>query len=319
MLAEKSYSKNTRKLRRYSIQNYLYLFLDFPENMSFAHMNVRPAVMEYSASVICAYFADSHPHEMTRPAWLGEHEAVMFTAKQFKALQISGITIDEARMNVLLPAGVNVRLSEIYIEPLIRERVVRIFIDIEGYPERPSEVGAVVALGHEVLEIFQAQASVRRPTYAERYASLHLHGLPARPTSAMRRIDLMQRVMELLIFYNPTEIIANGEDIREFLPFFKEKVQNLVLPPWQFRAGHFSHIAAHLFKTGSVVRETTSVCQRQNHLHFVGPEQDPRTLGQWYKKMHGYHCALADAFELFMFKTSQVSTRNEEPDANGEG
>ena len=49
----------------------------------------------------------------------------------------------------------------------------------------------------------------------------------------------------------------------------------------------------------------------KNHNQYIGPEKTPQTIGQKHKARHGHHCALADAFELFLFYTSPIRTRTE--------
>ena len=115
----------------------------------------------------------------------------------------------------------------------------------------------------------------------------------------------------LLNLFDPNEIIANGTDVLEVLPSMKDRFICLRLPPWEWRPGHYSHILARKFKEIVLPLTFAVRCPRRNHISYIGPVREPMTKGQRHKAVHGYHCALVDAFELLTFHLSRTETRHE--------
>ena len=62
----------------------------------FEHLNVRPAVMEYAGTILNSYFSDECASVKPVPCY---EAAVAYVGRQFKALQLEGVIINEERMN----------------------------------------------------------------------------------------------------------------------------------------------------------------------------------------------------------------------------
>ena len=196
--------------------------------VQYDQMIVRPACLEYTSALITQYFAAGEPSVITRPVWWGEHTLIQFAARQFKALSAEGIEIDEVRLNNFLPTEFNFRLADITLTPYgLHDMSIRAYMDIQGFPERPSEVAVIFAIGNSVIKIYHSFQSVRRPFYTERMKCIHGHGLKWRPGTAITREALSDDLRDLMLFYNPMEIISDSLDVAEMLPVYKDRVRIL--------------------------------------------------------------------------------------------
>ena len=106
-----------------------------------------------------------------------------------------------------------------------------------------------------------------------------------------------------------TKIYSNGVDISHFLPAkYTDHVADINLYPWIKRAGQFYHIVARNYKFESAYLPGTNASCNMTIYHPLFNEtlvrnkvgQKPKSLTQPLKTHFGAHCALYDAFEMYL-------------------
>ena len=66
------------------------------------HMDVDPLTLEYACNVVSYYFSDSEPFELCRPVSGNDSNLVYYALKQFRALQLEGVSIDSVILHTSL-------------------------------------------------------------------------------------------------------------------------------------------------------------------------------------------------------------------------
>lgn len=278
----------------------------------FEHMSVQTETMEYATKVLLAYFSAEPPEVVPCPPGVVPSVAAAFVKRQFIALSEEGVLINELRLFSLLPSYSRyplLSLPRLYVAP--SDSIVRAFIDIEGSSSNPFEIAIIFTYGPCVLETFHAFLHVSQCNQAEKFAVKHIHGLQQRNAKRKPKTVVLTSVNFLLRKYEPSVIFANGMDVVVALGDYQDRLQNFSLPPWQWRPGHYSHSLAKLFKLNLITAPFIPCCDTRNHDRYIGPFKMATTLSQKHKNIHGYHCALADAYELYKFYFSSLDTRRD--------
>jgi hypothetical protein len=267
------------------------------------------AAMDYSYSLLYAYFSSVAPYEMCRPIGCAEHMLVIFVLQQFKGLAEIGYPVDEQRLKQYLPMGLEINLNALpQVLPGI-ESSLKAYVDIEGTVSHPREMAIIFAQGSVITYVYHVMINNKQSKENVGFHAKHLHGIPPWITNATTQVSAIQQAFEILLNFNPVEIITNGDDIVKLLPYFRSKIRDRRLKPWCVRPSHFSHHVNRLLKEGKISLPMRPPCVGHRHDSYVGPERVPATIGQQNKAVHGYHCALADAYELMLHEVSAVRSK----------
>ena len=86
---------------------------------------------------------------------------------------------------------------------------------------------------------------------------------------------------------------------------FNIVIEDLKLPCWADRDGELFHIFANRCKMDEAIF-CGRRCIRANHSSYCR-NMPARTAGQLARERHGYHCALYDCFELYLFYLLLIS------------
>lgn len=181
-----------------------------------------------------------------------------------------------------------------------------IFIDIEGPPEAPVEVGIIVVIEQAIFSaaVFYGQGLL--PTASSRQAAFRCHGIiwAQRPSVKLfTNAELKEHVRNELMVHCIENIIVNGvSDIKQFLagigiediPFI-----DLQLPEWKLRQHKMSHIKSRKAKFSQQPLAGVFCPVNKVHPHFkYNLSKFSQTTVA--KVTHGPHCALYDAYECYL-------------------
>jgi hypothetical protein len=267
------------------------------------------AALDYSYTLFYAYFSSVAPYEIMRPTGCAEHILILFVLQQFKGLVEIGYPVNEQRLQQYFPKGIEVNLS---IQPKVIAGVdssLKAYVDIEGSVVHPREIAIIFARGGVVIYVYHVMVNNKQNPKDVKFHAKHIHGIAPWITNATTRASAVLQALEILVNFDPEEIIANGDDVEKLLPTLRHKIRDRRLKPWCVRPFHYSHHVNRLFKLGEIVLPMRPPCVGHCHDSYEGPKYAATTIGQQNKAIHGYHCALADAYELMLYEVSANRTK----------
>ena len=205
------------------------------------HMDVDPLTLEYACNVISYYFSDSEPFELCRPVSENDANLVYYALKQFRALQLEGVSIDSERLNGFLPPQFRTTLNFLILPTGLggSQQDINVYIDCVGEVERPFEVACIFAIGNTILHHFYARCAVRNQSAREKLNTRYKHGLKERPQNAVSRDSINSLLLTLLLSYQPKSIYGCRNEISNLLPTMRDRFVRLLLLPWQWRRRTF--------------------------------------------------------------------------------
>ena len=173
-----------------------------------------------------------------------------------------------------------------------------IAVDVEGEPSQ--EIAAIAVNANRVESVFHIFPRVddQRGLANDWYARKYIHGLPI--SKGLHGVaDWRRKWSEWRSRRSHYPLMANAGAKEAMV--FNEQVINHSLQEWVVRATDTRHIFARYAKqrqwaVGGIC------CAKINHCKYVQSRSPTKTLslrGQ-AKAVHGYHCALYDAWEVAM-------------------
>lgn len=186
---------------------------------------------------------------------------------------------------------------------------VVLFLDLEGPPTWPNEIGAIIVRRGQIVDAFLGwcppqidSKSMRQFEDSRRYChGLRLNWLKSEGESAE---GLRTRFCSWLDTWKPVKVAANGtSDIANFLSNLGLKLPlvDITLPQWkdrQYIEEHHEAIAAKWNGT----RMSNGLCcpyQLAHHANISVSSKNVETRNA--KLKHGSHCALYDAYEVVLY------------------
>ena len=171
-----------------------------------------------------------------------------------------------------------------------------VFLDMEGTPVGELSAIQMNCLTREIVDVYHKHAKMDR---ADWWARHHIHGLDPyflQTCGVASEDELLKEFKQWL----------HGKDILAFYandPQKEDKALGLViydmgLPIWKERVKSWPYQMARKFKDESIPVFNKS-CDKTAHSAFRG-YPFCRTDTELAKFNHGYHCALYDAYELYL-------------------
>lgn len=292
----------------YSLFTYVY-FSFYQRHMSNA--DNKTFALEYVATVLYRYFkkAGVLVEEFDKKEW--GVDCIGYVLRQLDALWTQGVEMDCERYYDLAALQTETCCNR-FRSKLMRwphHPMVRAYLDIEGTPDRPIEVGLIFAKGLQIECIYHAIIYQEPRNPSDIYGIERVHGIRGNTVQHKGENEVRQQVAHYLRFYRPTEIFVNGKDIEEFIPNFTVKIKQVEMLPWSTRPSHYSHHLARIYKEGNIARGVRYNCVPANHRWYKGPTRLPLYRTERHKELHGHHCAVADALELLHFVAGSPDTR----------
>ena len=179
------------------------------------------------------------------------------------------------------------------------------FMDIEGTANNPCEIAILYGNCDKIKYVLHHYVKYS----GSNQQAAHCHGMHQNTGISLTESNrlmanfLDQHIEEL------TPIYSNGIDIVNFLPAKYEKnVKDINLYPWIKRAGQFYHVVARNYKFDSACLPGTNARCDIARYHSLFREnlvdlkvlQKPLSITQPLKRHFGAHCALYDAFEMYL-------------------
>ena len=270
---------------------------------------MHPDLFDFVTSILLAYFSGANVQSLIRPYSVPYHAVVHFCMMQFKALHQLGANINMTRLRELFP---DCPLQEIEIFPAVIGYVddkVRIYLDSQGSVEKPQEVVLLVARGATILHIEHMMGTNRNPNYHERQLVKNVHGLPKYSKHSFSRKQMIPKIREIILQYDPTEIVIAKKECAKLLAGYRHRTRTIKLRKWKHRAAHYSYHAAYLASQQKIGPELLASQADHKHIHYVPRDYDPSmSVGELVKAAHGAQCSLYNAYEIFLFYTSLPCT-----------
>lgn len=185
-----------------------------------------------------------------------------------------------------------------------------VYFDIEGTPEAPVEIGAVVTNNGQIKGSFHVMVWQMR--LKDDWMSVkHVHGINSERIGTMTQERAMENFRKWFRANEGERIRANGMDIKKLLPDLP--VEQVAMPGWAERVSQPYHIAARNIRDGRLQlnKAVFTSCSKENHKCYKTPTKwKENTAAQRARKYHGYHCALADAVEIFFLDNDATFNDN---------
>ena len=178
--------------------------------------------------------------------------------------------------------------------------------------DHPREIAIIVARGVAVIAIYHVMVNNKQNNKETVFCAQHVHGIPMNITTGVLKWIAVRQARGILREPWITEIVVNGGDIAQMFPELVHKIRDINLRPWCVRPYHFSHHINRLFKVEQVGLPNRPQCTAHSHEAYIGAPKQPRTIGQRHKVIHGFHCALADAYELMAMNLSAERSKDVE-------
>lgn len=177
---------------------------------------------------------------------------------------------------------------------------ITIYGDIEGAIDNVREIALIVTRMNNIIDYFHCIVTPNKLTKTEAWCQKYLHGI-ASHTPSITYADAMMNLYLFIWQYQDCVVKCNGLDISLLLPYMSVKDMNF--PSWSERVGTYYYTAAKLFKYHAArYNMFVNPCAVSNHICYrAHPYPKLHTPTQRAKYEHGYHCAMSDAFELFMY------------------
>ena len=192
------------------------------------------------------------------------------------------------------------------------------YLDIEGEADRVLEVGMIIV--NDVEPLANVHLFGTPEPSKDWGGAKYCHGILKKPTGALDQGALRKRVIEELEKWKVMEIIVNGaSDITKFLQEYKwvSKITDMRLLPWAERHHTESHKQSYEAKRDHLKVPFLSCDINKYHGDYKGINSRKGGLHtRLPKKAHGAHCALYDAFELWLWDRVEHrgQSLNEKPD-----
>ena len=189
-------------------------------------------------------------------------------------------------------------------EPIQPYPSTYIYLDIEGSHQFPVEVAALATRFGGILGVFHQFSYQTDPQF--RQASVHCHGLLRSELwrDGTTRRNLFHQFREWIMEWSDAMIWGNGVlDLNKFLALSRisAQAQDVGLPDWEHRAQLPCHITTlEAKRNGSKIGDKTCGPQHGRHSQELRPKKT-NTPGQRAKADWGFHCALFDVLEIFLF------------------
>lgn len=171
-------------------------------------------------------------------------------------------------------------------------------MDTESVPMKECSGIEVDAKTYKILDVYHKYADSEE---LQPYARKHVHGLNKEflqsngfPTEAELIADF-----KAWLDSKPYRVLYANDPTTEIKLFETLEIENLCLPPWRIRYKGSYHIVAHRFKTLYVPILNTACCYEAHRDFRCYPKATSDT--QIVKNLHGHHCSLYDAYELYLF------------------
>ena len=145
------------------------------------------------------------------------------------------------------------------------------------------------------------------PTERDWWARRHIHGL--NPTYLMHigfesEPELIQDFRCWMRRFNILKIIGN--DARIEAEKLDVRIFDIGLPEWSSRVNYNYHKIPNVFKNHNISFDCKARCHTEYHSYYLQPaisfSLPPNQLA---RIEHGYHCSLADVYELYYYYCEQ--------------
>ena len=180
-----------------------------------------------------------------------------------------------------------------------------IFIDSEGSPiQELSAIAMDVVTGH-IVDVYHHFAYC--PTERDWWARRHVHGLNPlylQHIGFESEPALVQDFRCWLRRFNVLKVIGN--DARTEAEKLNLRIYDIGLPEWSVRVLHMYHKIPNVLKTQNISFNCNARCHSDYHSYYLQPTVDFKLPpNQLARVEHGYHCSLADVFELYYYYCEQ--------------
>ena len=181
-----------------------------------------------------------------------------------------------------------------------------LFVDIEGMPMQ--ELAAILYddMTKEIVDIFHA--FVFYPFEVDLWSRLHVHGLNSRylrnrgyrnPNSLRHDFYAWMRQ------YSITHVYANNPK-REERELKRLKFTNINIPSWEERIKDPAYNTALLYKKNGAPIGNRSCSEAHSSFKGWKVTRSVWNTADFVKSHHGYHCALYDAFHIYLSKINSL-------------
>jgi hypothetical protein len=201
----------------------------------------------------------------------------------------------------------NQRLSTSIVMPAYNK--VTIFIDIEGPPSWPNEIGAIATCRGQIVDSFlgwcppQCDSESLRQFHSSHQ---HCHGLRLSwlKSEGESIQSLCTQFYRWVLTWKPEKFAANGtNDVNLFLTRFglTTPVVDVNLPNWRDRQHLEEHHEAAAAKRQETPMPNGLCCPYMQAHHSTIKVSAGSSENRNAKISHGSHCALYDAYEVTLY------------------
>ena len=175
------------------------------------------------------------------------------------------------------------------------------FIDSEGDPIQELSAIALSAYDYTILAVYHQFAKC--PEGADPWSRAHIHGLNPEYLSTHGFPDEAALISNFQDWYQQFSVIQSygNNPIREMAKL-KLTVEDIGLPKWMERYHCPYHQIPQLHKLSRLPIHGLIACDPKSHNCFkVESLEHCRTPTRKVKYLHGYHCSLADVYEVCLY------------------